>query len=208
MRWFLNPDQRMVLRGKHLSRLPSTYCRTNMVTEFTGPFKPDVRTEFQSFDDASRELLTTTPPSANLLDRRSLMGVRHNFIHNSFTRGVLLYEFSNGALPFSQRDTMKPVYRPGDFPNAACKDLCESLLVQDWRSRIGCGAKSNLEIKEHLYFQGVDWEIVSACKVPSPLRSPISNPPTYLSPSASMNTPRPSGIPPTGFASVAVTVPS
>ena len=50
------------------------------------------------------------------------------------------------------------------------KDLCESLLSQDWRSRIGCGARSNLEIKEHRYFTDVDWDIVAACKLPSPLK--------------------------------------
>ena len=61
--------------------------------------------------------------------------------HGRYTVGVLLYEFSNGALPFSQRDTTKPVYRPGDFPSASCKDLCEGLLSQDWKTRIGCGPK-------------------------------------------------------------------
>ena len=87
-----------------------------------------------------------------------------------YTVGVLMYEFSNGALPFSSRDTAKPVYRPGDFPSEACKELCESLLSQDHRARIGCGERGNVEIKEHKYFASVDWDIVSACKVPSPLK--------------------------------------
>ena len=87
-----------------------------------------------------------------------------------YTVGVLMYEFSNGALPFSSRDTAKPVYRPGDFASEACKELCESLLSQDHRARIGCGERGNIEIKEHKYFASVDWDIVSACKVPSPLK--------------------------------------
>ena len=73
-------------------------------------------------------------------------------------------------MPFTQRDTLKPVYRPGDFPSAVCKDLCESLLAQDWRHRIGCGSRGNIEIKEHPYFEGIDWDIVAACKIPSPLK--------------------------------------
>ena len=87
-----------------------------------------------------------------------------------YTVGVLLYEFTNGALPFSQRDTLKPVYRQGDFPSAECRDLCESLLSQDYKTRIGCGARGNVEIKEHKYFEKVEWDVVSACKLPSPLK--------------------------------------
>ena len=87
-----------------------------------------------------------------------------------YTVGVLLYEFTNGALPFSQRDTLKPVYRPGDFPSPECRDLCESLLSQDYKTRIGCGSKGNGEIKEHKYFESVDWDIVAACKTASPLK--------------------------------------
>jgi len=92
-----------------------------------------------------------------------------------YTVGVLLYEFSNGALPYSQRDSSKPVYRPGTFPTPACQNFCESLLTQDWRSRLGCGSAGVMEIKNHAYFKAhadfeeVDWDIVPACTVPSPL---------------------------------------
>ena len=87
-----------------------------------------------------------------------------------YTVGVLLYEFSNGALPYSQRDTANPVYRPGSFPSPECQDFCEGLLCQDWRERLGCKAAGSDEIKAHKYFAGVDWEIVSSCKLPSPLK--------------------------------------
>ena len=87
-----------------------------------------------------------------------------------YTVGVLLYEFTNGALPFTHRDTPKPVYRPGTFHSPECKGLCEGLLEQRWQDRIGCGPEGSDEIKEHKYFEGVDWDIVSACKLPSPLK--------------------------------------
>ena len=87
-----------------------------------------------------------------------------------YTVGVLLYEFANGALPFTQRDSPNPVYRPGNFPTPECKDFCESLLRQDWKLRLGCGDKGMAEIKAHPYFTGVDWDIVPACTVPSPLK--------------------------------------
>jgi len=88
-----------------------------------------------------------------------------------YTVGVLLYEFTNGALPFTKRETYSPVYREGSWPNTDCKDLCEGLLVQDWRKRYGCGAAGVDEIKKHSYFKHVDWEIVTACKIPSPMKN-------------------------------------
>ena len=51
-----------------------------------------------------------------------------------YTVGVLLYEFSNGALPYSQRDQPKPVYRAGAFPSTSCQEFCEGLLTQDFRN--------------------------------------------------------------------------
>jgi len=99
-----------------------------------------------------------------------------------YTVGVLLYEFSNGALPYSQRDQPKPVYRPGTFPSHSCQEFCEKLLEQDWRSRLGCTARGVEEIKSHAYFTEplmingevkgtpVDWDIVAACSIPSPLK--------------------------------------
>jgi len=85
-----------------------------------------------------------------------------------YTVGVLLYEFSNGALPFTERDLETPKYRAGNFPSTACQDLCESLLAQDHTARIGTGSVD--EIKSHAYFAGVDWDIVSACAIPSPMK--------------------------------------
>jgi len=87
-----------------------------------------------------------------------------------YTVGVLLYEFSNGALPFSQRDTQKPVYRQGTFPSPECQNLCESLLEQDWHTRLGCGTSGVGDIKGHPYFKDIDWDIVPACQLPSPLK--------------------------------------
>jgi len=90
-----------------------------------------------------------------------------------YTVGVLMYEFTHGALPFSQRDLPKPVYREpkaAAWPSPACKDLCEGLLVQDWHNRTACKGRGVLEIKEHAFFSDVDWDIVKACKLPSPLK--------------------------------------
>jgi len=86
-----------------------------------------------------------------------------------YTVGVLLYEFANGALPYTARDTDNPIYRQGDFSSKEQKDLCEELLKQDYKSRIG-STHGVVEIKQHAYFADVDWELVPACKIPSPMK--------------------------------------
>ena len=87
-----------------------------------------------------------------------------------YTVGVLLYEFANGALPYTERNSESPVYRAGDFSSAEQKDLCERLLSQDHKNRPGSGPKGVLEIKDHDYFRDVDWELVPACKIASPMK--------------------------------------
>jgi serine/threonine protein kinase len=43
----------------------------------------------------------------------------------------------------------------------AAKDLVEQMLVFDPALRLGCGARGVDEIKEHPFFSGIDWAIVS-----------------------------------------------
>jgi len=87
-----------------------------------------------------------------------------------YTVGVLLYEFANGALPYTARDTDFPLYRAGDFPSTECQHLCAELLHQDYQTRLGSGPRGVLEIKEHAYFADVDWELVPVCTLPSPMK--------------------------------------
>merc|ERR1711957_209090 len=87
-----------------------------------------------------------------------------------YTVGVLLYEFANGALPYTKRDTDSPLYREGEFPSTECQHLCAELLNQDYKTRLGSGPRGVLEIKEHAYFAHVDWELVPACTLPSPMK--------------------------------------
>jgi serine/threonine protein kinase len=86
-----------------------------------------------------------------------------------YTVGVLTYEFSHGALPFTARDTAQPIYRGGEFASPECKALTEGLLEQDWQHRLGTKGGAQ-QIKEHPYFKDVDWEIVSACTMKSPVK--------------------------------------
>ncbi|EOD12624.1 hypothetical protein EMIHUDRAFT_52924, partial [Emiliania huxleyi CCMP1516] len=87
-----------------------------------------------------------------------------------YTIGVLTYEFTQGDLPFSALDSPAPVYRGGKFPSPACKDFCEALLVQDEDKRLGSSEDGLADVKGHPYFEGIDWDIVSACKLLSPMK--------------------------------------
>ena len=86
-----------------------------------------------------------------------------------YTVGVLTYEFTHGALPFTARDTAQPIYRGGEFPSAESKLFTESMLEQDWQKRLGTAGGAQ-QVKDHAYFKDVDWEIVSACTMPSPMK--------------------------------------
>lgn len=94
----------------------------------------------------------------------------YSFSADWYTVGVLLYEFTHGALPYTNRDTETPQYRGGTWPSEEAKLIAESLMVQDHRKRLGSGPRGALEIKEHSYFFGVDWEVVTARTVPSPMK--------------------------------------
>ena len=48
--------------------------------------------------------------------------------------------------------------------------MCAELLHQDYQTRLGSGPRGVLEIKEHAYFADVDWELVPACTLPSPMK--------------------------------------
>ena len=48
------------------------------------------------------------------------------------------------------------------------KDLCRRLLVKDPNSRLGNGKKDAIDIKEHPWFDVIDWTAISDKRVPPP----------------------------------------
>ncbi|XP_023601640.1 ribosomal protein S6 kinase alpha-5 isoform X6 [Myotis lucifugus] len=65
----------------------------------------------------------------------------------------------------------EPPY-PQDM-SALAKDLIQRLLMKDPKKRLGCGPRDADEIKEHLFFQKINWDDLAAKKVPAPFKPVI-----------------------------------
>ncbi|KAL0601729.1 LOW QUALITY PROTEIN: Ribosomal protein S6 kinase alpha-5 [Plecturocebus cupreus] len=57
--------------------------------------------------------------------------------------------------------------------SALAKDLIQRLLMKDPKKRLGCGPRDADEIKEHLFFQKINWDDLAAKKVPAPFKPVI-----------------------------------
>ena len=51
--------------------------------------------------------------------------------------------------------------------SAVAKDLIQCLLMKDPKKRLGCGPHDADEIKEHPFFQKINWDDLAAKKVPA-----------------------------------------
>ncbi|XP_013781792.2 G protein-coupled receptor kinase 1-like [Limulus polyphemus] len=87
-----------------------------------------------------------------------------------FSLGCMLYKLLKGHSPFRQHKTKDKheidrmtltmnVELPDSF-TTELKTLLESLLQRDVDRRLGCGGKGADEVKDHPFFQGIDWQLV------------------------------------------------
>ncbi|XP_014284299.1 G protein-coupled receptor kinase 1 isoform X1 [Halyomorpha halys] len=105
-----------------------------------------------------------------------------------FSFGCMLYKLLKGHSPFRQHktkdkheidrmtltmsfDMLQNVELPDSFSNDL-RDLLERLLQRDIDKRLGCGGRGADEVKEHSFFDGVDWQQVYVQKYPPPLIPP------------------------------------
>ncbi|KAK2711182.1 hypothetical protein QYM36_012382, partial [Artemia franciscana] len=99
-----------------------------------------------------------------------------------FSLGCMLYKLLKGHSPFRQHKTKDKheidrmtltmnVELPDSF-SSELKDLLEGLLHRDVENRLGCKGRGADEVKEHPFFQGVDWVAVYTQKCQPPLIPP------------------------------------
>lgn len=100
-------------------------------------------------------------------DRREPYGLSCDW----YTVGVLAYEFSAGTVPFAHPEEENPVYRTHEFKDPQAETFIRSLLDQNHTTRLGCGAKGVVEILEHPFWGGIEWDLVPLKKFDSPCRN-------------------------------------
>ena len=96
--------------------------------------------------------------------------------------GCVMYEMLVGRLPFAIKRGVKlslKIYeRKIDFPkniNQDAKDLIQKLLIVNPSKRIGFGPNGAEDIKNHPFFQGIDWDLLEAKKIKPPFIPKLKN---------------------------------
>jgi len=93
-----------------------------------------------------------------------------------FSYGVMLYRMICGQKPFKGKlegeldkavVEKKPVFPTDQFSEEAI-DLLQGLLQKKPENRLGCGPRGIDEIKEHKFFESIDWGLLEAGYVDPP----------------------------------------
>ncbi|ERE76446.1 beta-adrenergic receptor kinase 1 isoform 1 [Cricetulus griseus] len=99
-----------------------------------------------------------------------------------FSLGCMLFKLLRGHSPFRQHKTKDKheidrmtltvnVQLPDAF-SPELRSLLEGLLRRDVSQRLGCCGGGAQEVKEHIFFKGIDWQHVYLRKYPPPLIPP------------------------------------
>eukprot|EP01080_Neovahlkampfia_damariscottae_P004912 gene4912-8501_t len=111
------------------------------------------------------------------------IGSGHDKGVDYWSLGVLIYEMLVGKTPFSAKreiDTYNNIISgkiefPKDIPKNA-RDLISKLLNTKKTLRLGNSEKGIKEIKEHPFFEGIDWSLVARRELNSPITVELDDP--------------------------------
>ncbi|CAM6004070.1 unnamed protein product, partial [Sphagnum balticum] len=134
--------------------------------------------DFRFAKEMSNERTFTICGMADFLAPEIIKGQGHGLAADWWAVGVLLFFMLQNELPFgSWRDNELDIFakiarRQLVFPSSLSGkvvDLIDKLLVVDESKRLGCGSQGVDEIKDHPWFNGVDWDALLDCRVEPPL---------------------------------------
>eukprot|EP01135_Chromosphaera_perkinsii_P011750 Nk52_evm1s2491 gene=Nk52_evmTU1s2491 len=98
--------------------------------------------------------------------------------------GVLIYEMLTGHAPFVDENPMGiyekimagRIYFDGQGFTEGAEDLISRLCTKDLTMRLGNMKNGFEDIRTHRWFDGVDWDLMEACKVKPPFLPRVSGP--------------------------------
>ncbi|KAI8927990.1 hypothetical protein BC831DRAFT_450572 [Entophlyctis helioformis] len=97
--------------------------------------------------------------------------------------GVLVYEMLLGQSPFKGDDEeeifeaimQQEIVYPPTLPRDAV-NLLQKLLTKDPARRLGGGKNDAMDVKQHPFFAGVDWDAMLRLEIPPPFRPTVKSP--------------------------------
>ncbi|KAK5644757.1 hypothetical protein RI129_006057 [Pyrocoelia pectoralis] len=97
--------------------------------------------------------------------------------------GMVLYEMICGTLPFynSNYDILITLirFKPLDFPENVSENanlLLTELLIKEPSKRLGSGPGDGTDVKNHIFFDDINWDDVESKKVPPPFKPELIGP--------------------------------
>lgn len=109
-----------------------------------------------------------------------ILGRGHGRPVDWWALGILIYEMMAGFPPYYD-ETPFLIYEkilagklefPPHFDSSLC-DLLTGLLQPDPQRRLGCSANGSEDVKNHSWFSGVNWDILSRKLIQAPFTPPV-----------------------------------
>uniref|UniRef100_A0A1I8FDS8 Protein kinase domain-containing protein n=1 Tax=Macrostomum lignano TaxID=282301 RepID=A0A1I8FDS8_9PLAT len=113
-------------------------------------------------------------------------GVAYDSSADWFSFGCVLYKLLCGRSPYRQQQRSRDQRQAdsedrhalnlsadlGDTASPEVRNLLEGLLARQVANRLGCRGRGAAEVREHAFFDGIDWTQVVQRKYPTPLVPP------------------------------------